>query len=212
MAGGRPYREWPAIPTDRQSRNGQGCATIGSVGRKGGKLTEVRFWTNLLDWVAYPALELLKLYSRRWEQESFYRELKVDMRSATLLRSHTPETAAQEIAALVLGYSILAQERIDAAAEGQIPVLRVSFIKTLTVMSSMWQFLLIAEDILSTQQVDDIVRAAIEKIICRAVSPRRKRSCLRAIRQPVSSWPRLIAPVYDYGDFDFTVLSPQFSA
>ena len=185
---------------------------IGSVGRKGGKLTEVRFWTNLLDWVAYPALELLKLYSRRWEQESFYRELKVDMRSATLLRSHTPETAAQEIAALVLGYSILAQERIDAAAQGQIPVLRVSFIKTLTVMSSMWQFLLIAEDILSTQQVDDIVRAAIEKIICRAVSPRRKRSCLRAIRQPVSSWPRLIAPVYDYGDFDFTVLSPQFSA
>jgi len=41
------------------------------------------------------------LYGRRWEQEIFYKELKVDMRSTPCLRSHTPLTAAQEIAALI---------------------------------------------------------------------------------------------------------------
>ena len=178
---------------------------IGSVGRKGGRLSEVRFWTNLLDWVEYPAADLLKLYARRWEQETFYRELKVDMRSASLLRSHTTETAAQEIAALIMGYSILVQERIAASAEGQVPVLRISFAKTLDVISSMWQFFLVAEDILSQQQVTAIVRAAIEKIVLRAVSPRRKRSCQRAIRQPVSGWPRLIEPSYETGDFIYVV-------
>ena len=178
---------------------------IGSVGRKGGRLSEVRFWTNLLDWVEYPAADLLKLYARRWEQETFYRELKVDMRSASLLRSHTTETAAQEIAALIMGYSILVQERIAASAEGQVPVLRISFAKTLDVISSMWQFFLVAEDILSQQQVTAIVRAAIEKIVLRAVSPRRKRSCKRAIRQPVSGWPRLIEPSYETGDFIYVV-------
>ena len=193
------------VEVHSQGRVFQVRQIIGTVGRKGGKLTEVRFWTNLMDWVTFPALELLKLYSRRWEQEGFYRELKVDMRSATLLRSHTPETAAQEIGALIMGYSILAQERIAAAAEGQIPVLRVSFAKTLDVLSSLWLFLAVAQDIISPQQTDQLVQAAIEKIICRAVSPRRKRSCQRALRQPVSSWPRLFEPSYDSTDFVFAV-------
>ena len=40
---------------------------------------------------------MLKVYGKRWEQEGFYQELKVDLRSAELVQSHTPETAAQEI-------------------------------------------------------------------------------------------------------------------
>ena len=45
----------------------------------------MRLWTSLLDWKKHPAGELLALYAQRWEQESFYRELKVDMRSSPLV-------------------------------------------------------------------------------------------------------------------------------
>ena len=48
----------------------------GRVRRPGGKWSEVRLWTSLLDGKAHPALELLALYARRWEQEIAYRELK----------------------------------------------------------------------------------------------------------------------------------------
>jgi hypothetical protein len=41
----------------------------------------------LLEWRRYPAGELLALYARRWEQELFYKELKVDMRSTPCLQA-----------------------------------------------------------------------------------------------------------------------------
>jgi hypothetical protein len=59
----------------------------------GGAFTMVRLWTTLLDWRRHAAAELLGLYARCWEQELFYRELKVDMRSTPRLQSHTPLTA-----------------------------------------------------------------------------------------------------------------------
>ena len=85
---------------------------VGRVQRGGrGAGTTVRLWTSLLDWRRHPAAELLALYARRWEQEVFYKELKVDTRSTPYLQSHTPLTAMQEIAALILAYAVL----VDAA-------------------------------------------------------------------------------------------------
>jgi hypothetical protein len=70
---------------------------VGRVQRGGrGASTTVRLWTSLLDWQRHPATELLALYTRRWEQEVFYKELKVDARSTPNLQSHTPLTAMQE--------------------------------------------------------------------------------------------------------------------
>src|ERR1035441_2930218 len=52
---------------------------LGRVQRgRSGAFTTVRLWTTLLEWRRYPAGELLALYARRWEQELFYKELKVD--------------------------------------------------------------------------------------------------------------------------------------
>ena len=48
-------------------------------------------------------------------QHIFYKELKVDMRSTPCLQSHTPLTAMQEIAALILAYAVLVDYRIEAA-------------------------------------------------------------------------------------------------
>jgi hypothetical protein len=49
----------------------------GVVHRRDGKRIEVRLWTSLLRPQSAPALELLRLYARRWEQELAFQELKV---------------------------------------------------------------------------------------------------------------------------------------
>ena len=164
----------------------------GRVRRGNGSWSQVRLWTSLLDWKAHPGAELLALYARRWEQESFYRELKVDMRSSPLVQSHTPLTAAQEIAALVIAYAILVEERIEAAKVGEVPVLRISFLKTLEAIRGLWQFLEVTEDLLDARGVRLAVRRTMRRIAEKALPKRRKRSCPRALRQPVSSWPRLL--------------------
>ena len=179
---------------------------LGRVQRgRGGAFTTVRLWTTLLDWRRYPAAELLGLYARRWEQEVFYKELKVDMRSAPCLQSHTPLTAMQEIAALILAYAVLVDYRVEAAAVGEVGVLRISFIKTLQVVQGLWQFLEVSADLLSPAQVRLIVRRSLQRIADRAIPKRRLRSCPRALRQPVSSWPRLRKNTYRKGTVQYSV-------
>jgi hypothetical protein len=175
----------------------------GQVRRANGKWSRVRLWTTLLDWRQYPAHELLELYGRRWEQEGFYRELKVDMRSTTLLQSHTEQTAAQEIAALILAYAMLVDERIKAAKLGQVGVLRISFAKVLNLMQGLWRFLECAEGVLTDKQVRLIVRRAMRELAAELVPKRRQRSCPRKLRQPVSSWPRLLRNTYAKGPVEY---------
>jgi hypothetical protein len=157
----------------------------------GGAFTTVRLWTSLLDWRRYPAPELVALYGRRWEQEIFYKELKVDMRSTPYLQSHTPLTAMQEIAALILAYAVLVDYRIEAAKLGEVGVLRISFLKTFALVRGLWQFLEVSADLLGPEKVRTVVRRTLRQIADRAIPKRRQRSCPRALRQPVSSWPRL---------------------
>ena len=114
---------------------------VGKVQRGGrGAATKVSLWTSLLDWKKHAAGELLALYARRWEQEIFYKELKGDTRSTPCLQSHTPLTALQEIAALILAYAVLVNYRVEAASVGQVGVLRISFLKTLQVVQGCGNF------------------------------------------------------------------------
>jgi hypothetical protein len=167
--------------------------------------TTVRLWTSLLDWRRHPAGELLALYGRRWEQEIFYRELKVDMRSTPCLQSHTPLTAMQEIAALILAYAVLVDYRVGAAGVGQVGVLRISFLKTLQVVQGLWQFLEVSADLLGPDKIRLVVRRALRRIAQAAIPPRRKRTCPRALRQPVSGWPRLRKNTYRHGPVEYSV-------
>ena len=179
---------------------------VGRVQRGGrGPVTTVRLWTSLLDWRKHPAAQLLALYAKRWEQEVFYKELKVDMRSTPYLQSHTPLTAIQEIAALILAYAVLVDYRVEAAGVGQVGVLRISFLKTLQVVQGLWQFLQLSGDLLSPPQVRLVVRRALRQIADMAIPKRRARSCPRALRQPVSSWPRLRKNTYRTGALDYSV-------
>lgn len=162
------------------------------VQRPGYRPRQLRLWTSLLEVKDAPAQELIELYARRWEHELYYRELKRQLRKSEVLQSHTPETGAQEIAAVVLASALLARERARAAA-GAMPVLRISFLKTLELLRPLWLTLELGGDLLSARQKQQLT----EKFLAFArrwyVTPRRKqpRSCPRAVRQPVSGWPRL---------------------
>jgi len=179
---------------------------VGRVQRGGrGAGTTVRLWTSLLDWRRHPAAELLALYARRWEQEVFYKELKVDARSTPYLQSHTPLTAMQEIAALILAYAVLVDYRVKAGAVGAVGVLRISFLKTLQAVQGLWRFLEVSADLLTPEQMRLVVRRTLRQIADMAIPKRRQRSCPRALRQPVSSWPRLRKNTSRSGPIDYSV-------
>lgn len=161
------------------------------VQRPGHRAQELRLWSSLLDPQRAPAQELSELYARRWEHELYYRELKRQLRKSEVLQSHTLETGAQEIAAVVLASALLARERARAAA-GATPVLRVSFVKTLELMRPLWLTLALGGDLLSTRQKEQLTERFLERAGRYVTRKRRRpRSCPRAVRQPVTSWPRL---------------------
>jgi hypothetical protein len=70
------------------------------------------------------------------------------LRKTDLLQSHTVETAAQEIAALVVASALLAAERARAA-RGTVPALRVSFVKVLALVPPLWLMLSLLDDLIS---------------------------------------------------------------
>jgi hypothetical protein len=165
------------------------------LGRKGYRPTELRLWTTLLDPTTAPAGDLVELYARRWEHGLFYREIKRQLRKSGLLQSPTVTTAAQEIAALLLAAALLAQERNRAAA-GQVPVLRVSFIKLLELLRPLWLVPALGDDLLSPRQKEQLTERIYEQARSYLTPKRRLRSCPRKARQPASGWPRLLQNEY----------------
>ena len=170
------------------------------------KWIEVRFWTTLLDDKLYPAMELLKLYGFRWEHEIFYKELKINMRGGEVLHSHTPETAAQEVAALLMACSIIAAERLTVARSGELNPLSISFIKTLEEMNALWTILSVAQGLIDDITAGKLVERVRESIIRQMTPARRKRNCARKVRQPVSGWPRLINIESNEVDYTFEII------
>jgi hypothetical protein len=169
------------------------------VARAGHRGTTLRLWTSLTDPRTAPALELARLYGQ------YFRELKRHLRRTDLLQSHTVDTAAQEVAALVLASALLAVER-TRAAEGTVPALRISFAKMLPMVEAMWFTLDVAAPVLTEAQKQFILAQMYERMQRHLTPKRRARSCPRAVRQPVTGWPRLRRNTSVEGPFEFTVV------
>lgn len=162
------------------------------VGRTGHRGHELRLWTSVVDVADAPALELAQLYAQRWEHEVYFRELKRQVRTTAVLQSHTVETGAQEIAALVLVSALLAAERLRAAG-GHVPVRRISFTKLLELcVKPMWLWVDLGHGVLTDQQLTTILKRGTARMRRYLTPPRRARTCPRAVRQPVHAWPRLL--------------------
>ena len=162
------------------------------------KWVDVRLWTSLSVEQA-SASELIALYARRWEQEVFYRELKLQVARGELLQSHTPETAVQEIAALLMASALVAQERLAVAAEagGEVEaagVVRISLSICLEHTQALWLVLSAAQGLIDEAAQRELVRRVRKQIAACALPVRRTRSCERKVRQPVRKWPRMISP------------------
>jgi len=126
------------------------------------------------------------------------------------LRSYTPETGRQEIAALLICRAMLADLRLEVARRGDIAVLRVSFPKVLHHGAALWEVFAWGGETLSNPQKQSMVRGMYKSLRRQISGPRRSRSCVRAIRQPVSSWPRKIRnSLESHGSFSHEV-SRQF--
>ena len=159
--------------------------------RRGFRGQVLRLWTSLLNPAEAPASELAQLYARRWEHELYYRQMKRELRASALLLSQTPETAAQEVAALILATSLLAHQRA-AAGDRLHPAHRISFGKTLELIRPWWIILALAGDILSERQLHLLWERLLALIRTKLIPKKRHRSCQRRLRQPVSKWPRMI--------------------
>lgn len=69
----------------------------------------------------------------------------------------------------------------------------------------LWRFLEVSADLLGPEKIRLLLRRTLRQIAEAAIPKRRKRSCPRALRQPVSSWPRLRKNSYRNGPIEYTV-------
>ena len=161
------------------------------VARRGHRSHHLRLWTTWQAIDQAPAHALAQLYTKRWEHEVYFRALKRQLRRSALLQSHTLETAAQEIAALVLVSALIAAERTRVAA-GRAPVLCISFAAVLEVTRALWFTVELADDVLQPHQVEVILARAYGVAAQHVIRKRPGRSCPRALRQPIKPWPRLL--------------------
>ncbi|WP_411144791.1 IS4 family transposase [Streptomyces sp. x-80] len=102
--------------------------------RVDGQTDIVRLITSLTDHERYPAAELAPLYTRRWEIELVFDEIKTHQRGRPVLRSQTPDGARQEIYAHLIVHHA-ARELLDEVARlHQSTAERTSFTRALYVV------------------------------------------------------------------------------
>ena len=174
---------------------------------RSGKTIRVRFWTNLLDPHQYQAKELVLLYGKRWEQESAYKELKVNLHRSNLLLSHTLLSASQEISCLIMAQALVARARVSCALETGSEILSISFIKTLHALQSLFYFQCLFEGLIPENTCAAIYQRLLERLLHQKSKKRRQRSCPRSVRQPVSGWSRLIKNTYQFGFISCSIAS-----
>lgn len=160
-----------------------------TIQRQGYQPVQLRLWTSLLDERRYPAQELVRLYATRWEQELYFRELKSELKLNNLLQSQTPETAAQEVAAMIIGSSLIAEERSKLRPGEQLSH-RISFIKVWQTLEPLWLTLLLGADILTEKQKQQFCDRFHALASRRCMPKKRTRACPRVLRQPHQAWPK----------------------
>jgi hypothetical protein len=175
------------------------------VGRPGHRSHALRLWTSLANWRTAPASELAQVYASRWEHELYFRDLKRQLRKTAVLQSHTVETAAQEVAAVILVSALIATERARAAPH-HVAVVRVSFAKVLDWVRASWLAVTQFDDVMTTRQMATYFRRVYQQMAGCLTAKRRPRTCVRAVRQPTKAWPRVLRPQSVTGPFRLTVV------
>jgi hypothetical protein len=144
-----------------------------------------RLVTTLLDAEAYPALDLVGLYHRRWEQELSIDELKTHQKERPTLRSKTALGVVQEIEGLMLAHYCVRAVMAEAARERGSDPRRLSFTGTLRILR-----LRLAEAPKSPPAFRRWWQMLLLEVGEEELPPRRDRVNPRVIKKQVSKWPK----------------------
>ncbi|MFM7606156.1 MAG: IS4 family transposase [Prosthecobacter sp.] len=203
---GRPRKHAPMQQSELRVREINGTVR-GSQGQR----IKIRLWTSLSVREA-KAREVLQIYAKRWEQEIFYKELKLGLHGSDLLNGQRTESAMQQVAALIIASSLVAEERLAIAAcsqqEGieQVAVTRISFSQCLEHTVALLIVLQAAQGLMSESAQGELVKRVRTTIAQAALPPRRRRSCQRKVRQPIKKWPRMLSPTSIQTNHELVIL------
>lgn len=142
---------------------------------------------SLLDPVAYPAAEIVKLYHERWELEIGFDELKTHTleRQEALLRSRAPTRVRQEFWGLAIGYNLVRLEMARVAREARLPPRRISYRHALMLIRNFW----ITAWLASPGVLPRRLEALQEELGLLILPERRPRKFPRAVKIKMSNYP-----------------------
>jgi len=107
-----------------------------TIRRKGFRTREVTLLTTLTDHARYPADKLAALYSRRWEIETNFRDLKETMGMKTL-RCRTVDGVLKEMYTCAIAYNLVRMMCLQAGTRQGVDARRISFIHALRSLRQM---------------------------------------------------------------------------
>jgi hypothetical protein len=145
--------------------------------------------TSLRDSLQFPADEIVALYHERWELELGYDEIKTEMLDREeAIRSQRPDGVEQELWGILLAYNLVRLEMASIAREESIKPTRISFVESLRLMRTAWEWLSVASPGAIPKRL-----ATLRRNVKRYILPeRRKRSYPRHTKLNINrhNWKR----------------------
>jgi hypothetical protein len=171
-------RKHPDLPTTFEAR---------AIRYQRPGFAEQTLLTSLRDSKRFPKQELTELYHERWELELGYDELKTELLEQTeSIRSQKPEGVRQELWGIFLAYNMVRVEIERVAREAKVPPTRISFVESLRLIRSEWEWLSVTSPGAIPKRLA-MMRANIKRYL---LPERRSRSFPRAVKRKMSNYPR----------------------
>ena len=143
--------------------------------------------TSLRDPQKYPAKEVVDLYHERWEIELGYDEIKTELLDREeAIRSRKPDGVHQELWGILLVYNLVRLEMESIAKEAKINPTRISFVESLRLMRTEWEWLSVASPGAIPKRMDKL-RRNVQRYV---LPPRRARTYPRTVKIKMSNYDR----------------------
>lgn len=136
--------------------------------------------TSLTDRRRFKAADLAACYTRRWQVETSYRELKQSMLGMALtLRSKTVDGVYQEIWGALIAYNLIRLEMAKAALQARLEPTDLSFVRTFHTIQYelMW-----AATTRAHGKLPALLQRLRERLTSSTVEKRRGRECPRVVK------------------------------
>lgn len=146
--------------------------------------------TTLIDAQVYPALELARLYARRWRIELWFRNIKTSM-GMERLRCKRPRMVHKELEMFLIAYNLIRALMAQAAAIHDVPVDRISFKGT---VDASRQFSIAIAQARSKKKQRELVDELLKVIALDQVPDRPGRREPRAVKRRPKPYPLLNKP------------------